>query len=144
MGSPQTILVPFLSGHPSQGLIWTSWHPAPFVPAIFVPCPSLPVTCPCPSLPILARPCPCPQLSLPSSSIVLAHNSWIGHPGFLTRSPLGGVGQLGLPTSHPQSSDLDFYSLANLPSFPAHNPTGGRGDLDPPSLGSPPPHCPCL
>ena len=105
------------------------------------PCPSLllPINCPYPSLPV-THPCP----SLPLSLFVLACNSLTRHPDCPIRSPLGSVSQLGKPTSHPQSSDLEFYSLANPPSFPAHNPTDGCQSLNTPGLGGPLSQCPLL
>ena len=116
---PQTVLLPFSCGHTSLGLTRTSWHPAPFYPS-----PSLSITYPWPSLPILALspslPIACPSPFLPFSLFVLTHNS-LGAWMAFRRLPCGSVGQPGMPNLCPQSLDLEFYSLANLPSLPACN-----------------------
>ena len=131
MGSPQTVLMPFLSRCLSPGLTQMSWCSAPVVPAHYCPCPSLPI------LPItrFAHSCPCSHLSLP-----VTH--WSGIWGSSPGRPLAAWASWAYPPH--ACLDLDFYCLAILPSLPACNFSGRSCNLDSPSLGSPPPHYPGL
>ena len=116
----------------------SSCHPSPL---LSLPILALDLSITCPSLSLLVTHL-CP--SLPLSLFVLAQNSLIGHPDCPIQSPLGSVGQPGRPASRPQTSDLEFYSLANQASLPSCNPTDGCQDLGLPSLGGPPPQSPRL